>query len=97
MDNWILLLDDWPLVLSQGEEEFFYGDHQRWLASLMDAISKNDEAIDLDPNDSNAFGDRGVSYWMLAQSERAFHDLDEAIRVGPQNAYALVAGAPSTP
>ena len=57
-------------------------------ASRWRAIEDYDKAIELDPNDAEAYNDRGSSYHRLGQNERAIEDYDEAIKLDPDNAEA---------
>ncbi len=58
------------------------------------AIKLMDQAIQLDPNNANAFYDRGVAYAELAEDgvmgiDRAIADYDQAIQLDPNNASAF--------
>jgi len=48
------------------------------------AIEDYDEAIRLNPQDAEAYYNRGTAYLDLGQFERAIQDLDEAIRLNPK-------------
>ena len=52
------------------------------------AIEDWDEAIRLDPQDADAYNNRGIAYHDLGEYQRAIEDYDEAIRLNPQAAYA---------
>ena len=45
------------------------------------------ESILLNPQDPRPYYNRGATYANIGQYERAIQDIDEAIRVDPQNAY----------
>ena len=53
------------------------------------AIADCDEAIRLDPKNSNAFVTRGNAKGMLKDYTGAIADYDEAIRLDPKNAPCL--------
>jgi tetratricopeptide (TPR) repeat protein len=50
------------------------------------AIADFNEAIWLDPNNANAFHNRGVSYSIKGDNDRAIADFNEAIRLNPNDA-----------
>ena len=52
------------------------------------AIEDFDEAIRLNPEDADAYYNRGVAYGDLGQYEREIQDYDEAIRLNPEYAKA---------
>ena len=47
------------------------------------AIKEADKAIELNPNDANAYHKRGCAYHSLKQYERAIEDLDKAVDLNP--------------
>ena len=47
-----------------------------------------DKAIELDPNDAEAYNNRGNSYRDLGQYQRAIEDYDKAIELDPNDAEA---------
>ncbi len=51
-------------------------------------MCKRDRAIELDPNDPEAYDDRGRSYRDLGQDQRAIEDYDKAIELDPNVAAA---------
>jgi tetratricopeptide (TPR) repeat protein len=53
------------------------------------AIEQFTEAIRLDPQDADAYGNRGLSYGELGEHQRAIKDYTEVIRLNPQRKYAL--------
>ena len=53
-----------------------------------DSIAAYNRAIDLDPDDADAYNNRGVVKGELGQYEDAISDCDEAIRLKPDNANA---------
>ena len=55
---------------------------------LEKAIGQYDQAIRLNPQDAEAYINRGNAYAALGQLERAIQDFDEAIRLNPQYAEA---------
>ena len=55
----------------------------------MEAIAEYDETIHLNPQDTNAYVNRGAAYDDLGQYQRGSQDYDEAIRLDPHaDAYA---------
>ena len=60
------------------------------LGQYPQAIQDLDEAIQLDPQYSLAYNNRGVYYTNLGQLDQALRDYEEAIRLNPQygGAYA---------
>ena len=53
------------------------------------AIADYDEAIRLNPQDTNAFYNRGFSYGKKGEHDRAIADFNEAIRLDPKDAVAF--------
>ena len=51
------------------------------------AIDDLDRVINLNPQDSNAYHNRGVVYADLGEYQRAIADYDEAIRLNPQSVF----------
>ena len=56
-------------------------------------IQDLDQAIRLDPQDAEAYRNRGIAYNRLRQPERAIEDYDEAVRLDPQDAEATETAA----
>ena len=73
---------------SEAEKHFFAGYELAEQGRFEEAIGEYDEAIRLDPQDADAYNNRGVSYENLGQFQRAIQDHDEAIRLDPQPALA---------
>ena len=55
---------------------------------FLGAIEEFNEAIRLDPGNSNAYTNRGFAYNQLGMYQRAIEDLDDAIRLDPDRAEA---------
>jgi tetratricopeptide (TPR) repeat protein len=53
------------------------------------AISEFDQAVQLDPNFSDAYGERGNAYYQKNELELATASYDEAIRLNPQDVGAI--------
>ena len=53
-----------------------------------EAVADYDEAIRLNPNDDDAYNNRGIVKANLGQHEEAIADFDEAIRLNPNYAKA---------
>ena len=51
--------------------------------SLDKAIEQFSKAIEMNPNYSAAYGNRGSAYSLIGQNSRALEDLDRAILIGP--------------
>jgi tetratricopeptide (TPR) repeat protein len=60
------------------------------------ALQDADEAIRLNPQDAEAYYDRGVAYTNLGQYERAIQDADEAIRLNPHTPRPTTTGETRT-
>ena len=54
------------------------------------SIEDYDKAIELDPNDAEAYNNRGNSYSDLGQYQRAIEDYDKAIELDPDYAEARI-------
>jgi tetratricopeptide (TPR) repeat protein len=52
------------------------------------AIAEFDQAIRLEPNNSEAYEQRGSAFGELKQSERAIADYDQALRINPNDEFA---------
>ena len=52
------------------------------------AIEDFDKAIELDPNDAEAYYYRCNSYSVLGQYQRSIEDYDKALELGPNDAEA---------
>ena len=69
----------------EAEEHFSAGvqlqNQERW----EEAIAEYDEAIRLDPQNADAYSNRGFTYFKLDQFEQAIQDYGEAIRLDPRN------------
>ena len=70
---------------NEAEEHFSAGvqlqNQDRW----EEAIAEYDEAIRLDPQNTDAYSNRGFAYFKLDQFEQAIQDYGEAIRLDPRN------------
>jgi len=53
------------------------------------AIADCNQAIRLEPNDTNAFFNRGYAYKAKGRYDRAIEDYDQAIRLNPNHADAI--------
>ena len=51
------------------------------------AIENYNKAIELDPNDADAYNNRGLAYYYLEEYERAIEDYNKAIELNPNYAY----------
>lgn len=67
--------------LEDAQKKFFAHDFNA-------VIKLCDEAIELNPNSSIAYGKRGAAYSVTNQTERALADLNKAIELDPTNADA---------
>ena len=59
--------------------------HQNELDSAVEGYTK---AIALDPQDAEAYGNRGHAYYDKGDYDRAIADYDQAIALDPQDAEA---------
>jgi tetratricopeptide (TPR) repeat protein len=57
------------------------------VALPIDGLEEFNEAIKLNPDNADAYYNRGVTYRKLGQHERAIEDYNEAIRLRPQFAF----------
>jgi Flp pilus assembly protein TadD len=53
-------------------------------------ISELDQAIQLDPDDAEAYNNRGNAFRQNGDLERAIRDYDRAIQLNPNDAYAYI-------
>ena len=74
--------------LTEAEEHFKAGVKLQEQGRFEEAIAEYDEAIRLNPQNGQAYDNRGGSYFILGQHQRAIADYDEAIRLDPQNPNA---------
>ena len=63
---------------------YLYGEEDNWEA----AIDAYDKALELDPNDTAAYNNRGVAKRNLGQYEAALADYDKALELEPDMAAA---------
>ena len=75
-------VDEPPSALKQGDAAIKSSDFDR-------AIANFNEAIQLDPENANAFGGRGLAYLGKGDLEQAIADFNRAIRFNPSNASAF--------
>ena len=68
---------------SRGYYKYFSGDKQG-------AISDYNEAIRINPNDSDAYYNRGIVKEVLGDKQGAIADYNEAIRINPNGHYSPV-------
>lgn len=54
---------------------------------VKDSLHYYDKAIQLNPNDSKAYNNRGNAYFRLGQYQRALENFDKAIHLDPTNSY----------
>lgn len=59
-------------------------------ASWQEVIAAYDEAIRIDPEDSEAYLNRGLAYDSVGQLEHAIEDYDMAIRINPADVDAYI-------
>ena len=78
-----------PIVSAETAEEWEVKgiDFLEW-GEYEKAIECFDKAIELDPNDADAYNNRGVAYYNLEEYERAIEDYDKAIALDPNYAKA---------
>ena len=67
--------------LEDAQKKFFAHDFNA-------VIKLCDEAIELNPNSTIAYGKRGAAYGVMNQTERALADLNKAVELDPTNADA---------
>ena len=53
-----------------------------------DAVEAFNKSIELNPQNANAYGNRGVAHYKLGDNQQAINDYDKAIELNPQNAVA---------
>ena len=53
-------------------------------------IQEFNKAIQLDPDDSDAYNDRGHAYGLLGKYKQAIQDFDKAIQLDPDDALAYI-------
>ena len=68
------------------EEWLKEGNNYRDAKRFREAIAAYDRAINLDPQNADAYCNRGVAYRELKEYQRAIADYDRAIALNPQNA-----------
>ena len=73
------------MTLTAGTTAVAYADK----GQLDRAIQDYDQAIRLNPNDADAFTNRGVDYADKGQYDRAVQDYNQAIRLDPNSAKAF--------
>jgi len=79
--------------VNRGQALDSQGEHDRAVQDYDQAIRMGDEAIRLNPNDENAFHNRGLAYSNKGDYDRAIQDLDQAVRLNPNSAGTLVTRA----
>src|SRR3989344_5784415 len=67
---------------------FFRGNAYFKLRDIEKSIASFDKAIELDPNDAQAYNNRGFAKNKLGQYEQAIADFDKAIELNPNYAVA---------
>jgi tetratricopeptide (TPR) repeat protein len=80
-------LDGW----SKADIYVFRGNANGRRGDLRQAIADYTQALQLQPDDGNAFYNRGFAYQGLNDTELAIKDQSEAIRLNPSDADALLA------
>jgi len=65
------------------------GNVAKGISARQDAVNYYDELVRLNPNDSDAYFNRGSALDDEGEFEKALGDLDEAIRLNPQSLHAL--------
>lgn len=80
-ESWLL-----EKVFPESDKGYDYATN---IADRKRAISDYDEAIMLDPTDSDSFSARGWLHFMDGLYDQAIADYDEAIRLSPKNALAF--------
>ena len=70
---------------SGAEEHFSAGEQLQDQEHWEEAIAEYDEAIRLNPQNADAYSNRGFAYFKLDQFEQAIQDYGEAIRLDPRN------------
>ena len=76
--------------LSEAEKRVNAGVELGQEGRLEEAITEFDEAIRLNPQDADAYYNRGNTYDDLGQHQRAIQEFDEALRLDPQFAEIYV-------
>lgn len=74
-------VDQASMHVEQGNSEFKNGNFEA-------AIRHYDEALKTDPNNVNAYNNRGVSYARMGENDRAISDFTKAIQLNPEFATA---------
>ena len=64
------------------------GEYEKAMECFNKAIEECNEAIELDPNNADAYNNRFFAYYYLGQHERAIKDFSKAIELDPNNADA---------
>ena len=78
-----------PLIDPTSEEELLRSGNRHYQqGKYEDAIADYDEAIRINPQDAQAYYNRGTAKGELGWHQEAIADFDEAIRVNPQHAAA---------
>ena len=72
------------------ETYFTWGNTKYYLGDYKGAIADYDSAIRLNPDDTDAYNNRGIAKSDLGQHFAAIADFDSAIRLNPDYAYAYL-------
>ena len=74
-------------------DEFTYfmklGNAEYLSSNFRDSLISYTNAIELNPNDSNAYHERGITHYSLLNYENALNDLKKAIELDPNNKLAV--------
>lgn len=78
-----------PNQLAESRELNLKGCDLGWKREYRRSIDVFTRAIELDPKNSDAFANRGLSLWYIGESEKALRDFDKALELNPLHSLAL--------
>lgn len=79
-----------PAQLVTAQDYFQQGDYAYDQGNCTQAITDYTQAIKLNPQDAQVYNNRGYTYMLLHQYDKALADLDKAITIRPDYANALM-------